>query len=340
VAGLVQTLDRMIDWLAAGIAALVARPARAAGHLVVQRGDLYELHRRRGRSIRPLATGSLQDIAQRLKATADRPVTVELRLEQERFLRRSLELPLQSADHLDAVVALQAERILPWPKGDARYAYSVRGGRAGMLSIDLIAMASDALADIRAKLAALGLKDDGIGVAEAALSTPAQPQFREEDVHRLARGQARHRLLVLAWLSLVCVGSVLGMTAVFDQRAAIAEREARILAGERHLADLRSRAGSQGARSPEEAGPLRLLVVEALSRTLPDHTYLEALSIEGSEVRLEGLSADANGLIGLLEADRFFSAVRHDAGIVREPERGAERFAIAAQLTADAEAAQ
>lgn len=333
MSGVLQTLDRSIDWIAAGIGESIARPARAARHLVVQRGALYDLYRRRGKSVRPVVSGSLDEIALRLKAASSRPVDVELRIDAQRMLRRSIELPAQSAAHLDAVVALQAERLLPWPKGEASYAYHARSGRhAGALSVEILAMATDALAELRAQLAALGLRATAIGVADSEPSTTSHAAFREDDMQRQPRRHARLRLLVLAGLSLVSVGSVLLTLASMEQSAEIAMLKARLAAGERHLAALEHREGRVGSELPALDATLRVAAIEALSRALPDHTYLESLSIDGGSVKLAGLSADANSLIGLLEADRLFGAVHHDAGVSYEPERDAERFSITAEL--------
>ncbi len=336
MSGLLPTFDRAIDWIAAGIGASPLRMARASRHLVVQRGDVYDLYRRRGRTVRPLFSGGLEEIALRLKGTGPRPVAIELRIDPRRVLKRTIELPLQSAAHLDAVVALQAERILPWPKGEARYAFFASAGRhAASLSVEIIAMATDAIAALRGQLAALGLRAYAIGIAGTEPARPCRPLFQDEDAGSGPRRHARLRLLVLVWLSLVCVGGVLLALASMDQNAAIAAREARLFTGERHLAALEGREGDVAGEAEAQDGALRVLAIEALSRALPDHTFLESLSIDGRLIRLEGFSADANSLIGLLEAERFFDAVRHDAGVSHEPNRNAERFSIVAELASD-----
>jgi general secretion pathway protein L len=53
--------------------------------------------------------------------------------------------------------------------------------------------------------------------------------------------------------------------------------------------------------------PLTVLVLETLSKILPDNTYLTELRVEGNKLRLTGITHDAPSLIGLIEQSGRFT---------------------------------
>ncbi|MGI9383456.1 MAG: PilN domain-containing protein, partial [Methyloligellaceae bacterium] len=74
------------------------------------------------------------------------------------------------------------------------------------------------------------------------------------------------------------------------------------------------------------------VVLEALSKALPDHSYLKKLEVRGQEVKLSGISTDAAALITRLEASPRFAKVSFSAPTTRQPGSDRETFAIVARL--------
>jgi general secretion pathway protein L len=73
-------------------------------------------------------------------------------------------------------------------------------------------------------------------------------------------------------------------------------------------------------------------VLERLSRLLPDSTWLKQLEIKNGSVHLQGFSADASSLIGILEKDSNFSGVRFSSPVTQDEDSGRERFRISATI--------
>jgi general secretion pathway protein L len=82
----------------------------------------------------------------------------------------------------------------------------------------------------------------------------------------------------------------------------------------------------------KRATPAGVLVLESLSRTLPDDTYLTELRIADGKVQIAGLTRDAPALIGLIEQSRQFTRATFFAPTTREATDSADRFHIEAAI--------
>lgn len=78
--------------------------------------------------------------------------------------------------------------------------------------------------------------------------------------------------------------------------------------------------------------PVALDVVEKLSSTIPDHTWLERLSVVGKTLEIRGESGRALTLIDLLEETPEFANVRFKSPVTRNKDNGRDRFHIEATV--------
>ncbi len=100
------------------------------------------------------------------------------------------------------------------------------------------------------------------------------------------------------------------------------------------------RAGSDGGdRSPLASLERRkyetatsVIVIEALSRLLPDHTYVTELHLAGNKLQIAGITHDAPSLIPLIEQSGHFTRATFYAPTTRSPSDPGERFHIEAQI--------
>ena len=102
------------------------------------------------------------------------------------------------------------------------------------------------------------------------------------------------------------------------------------------------RAGSDGSdRSPVAAlerrkyeTPASVIVLEALSQLLPDHTYVTELHLAGTKLQIVGITRDAPSLIPLIEQSQHFTRATFYAPTTRSPSDPGERFHIEARVEA------
>ena len=264
---------------------------------------------------------------------------VELSLQSRRFLFSPLELPGRASEFLGGIVRTQIDRLTPWSAADAAYGWGVPE-KTGVdrIKVTVAATAHALLARYVEPLACAGSHS-------VAIFAQAPQGAGIKVVDQRSQGRADARAIPRLLIKILVIAAGIGAGAFTLAALVGASLDARQQELSRRIAQVRATAiTARDQGLPINAGAMRLLearkhndpssliVLEVLSRILPDHTYVTELRIEGNKLRLVGITRDAPSLIGLIEQSARFSRATFFAPTTRLPSDQGERFHIEVQL--------
>ena len=250
---------------------------------------------------------------------------IEIVVPAQAILERQLEpLPAESISYVDKVVYHQIETIFPWRSSDILHSTFIEQSADGSLDVRVRATPRSAVAPALA--AATACKADEVlifadtGDAARDHDNAIVASIGEDKAARMnqARTIARYAvyglilftLFVISWTSFANF-SIAGDVDGLDQ--AIADRQAIL----KRRGNANDATHSRGLEAKKNAAPIVVEVLDKLSSVLPDNTYLTDLSLEGGQLRISGVSADAAGLVPLLEGSGYFKNALFYAPITR-----------------------
>ncbi|MGH6800417.1 MAG: PilN domain-containing protein, partial [Methylocella sp.] len=268
-----------------------------------------------------------------------RGAQVELVLQPNRFMFRLLELPRRASDFLEGIIRAQIDRLTPWSSANAAFGWypSTETGTDRM-AVTIAATARTLIAPLIGAIAGLG--------ADTIVVSAAWPQPRPdiaairicEQKTGLAAGQRQIRrilVLLLVGAGALCAVSVAANAVIGgaieaqrdDLTRRIAERRAAIQPGHDRASE-----AALGLQRHKHETPSSVIVIETLSRVLPDDTYLTELRILGDKMQIVGVTRNAPSLIRLIEQTSHFSRATFFAPTTRSKEESGERFSIEAHI--------
>ena len=291
-------------------------------------GRVALVRRRRGRDqaaepLDPRATGPI--------ATAG-PVT--LRLPRGLCLERTITLPMVAEQGLQEVLGHEMDRYTPFQAADVAWSARVvsRDRAAEKIQVALTVLPRAPLQPLLAALARRGVTPTGIEAVGSDRVTRTVPLIPPKATRR-----SRFGLLAGAAIAALLVAAVgMPFLRLQAQSAAVEARIADLQPRFEQAQTLRRRIAAQAngntALAAEQArlgDPLA--AIAALTRVLPDDTYLMSLALHARVVTMEGQSAGASKLIGALSSDPVIQNAAFAAPVTRN-EAGADLFSIRAEV--------
>jgi general secretion pathway protein L len=268
--------------------------------------------------------------------TALRGSRVEVILHPRRFLFRPLELPRQAVDFLEGIVRAQIDRLTPWHATDAAFGWTHPVQADDRIKLSVVATARSMVSPYVNTLTGLGTNSVSVSTTvplEAAPVTVLTARAQNE----AGTGRLRRVLAVVILASSIAAAASLTLGAMVidsldaelaDLSHKIAARRVAMRLGDGPGVNSAQRALTQR----KQATPSSVLVLEALSKVLPDHTYVTELHIEGDRLQLVGVTRDAPSLIELIEQSAQFTRATFFAPTTQTPGDPGERFHIEARI--------
>ncbi len=267
---------------------------------------------------------------------------VEILLNPGHVLFRTLDFPKQARDFLEGMIRAQIDRLTPWKANDAVFNWS-EPSNAPNERIELILAATS-----KSKIQPLVRLASDLGAAsvaayaEAAVRQGAPGKFKVFEASlqsAIGRTVDVPRILRIALLSTAVAAAASSAFAVYALGALDVERQQlqRQIAERRASLRLNQNAAAGSAQSllakRKQTTPSSVMVLEAISRVLPDNTYVTELRIEGDKAQVVGISQDAPSLIRLMEQSPQFSRATFFAPTTRAQSDPGERFHIEVHVT-------
>jgi general secretion pathway protein L len=264
---------------------------------------------------------------------------VELVLKPTRFLFRRVELPRRATEFLDGIIRSQIDRLTPWGPDDVIYHWTEPVEAANQhIVVNVTATARVMVAPFVEALEKLGAANIAISTTASDLidSSVAIKVFEQR-----GRGAIEMRRLTQALAAaLIVVGTVAGLS-VSTSAVVVGHFENSQQDLTRRIAQRRAamRLGRE-ADGPSQtileqrkhASPSSVIAIEALSRLLPDHTFITELRIDGDRLQIIGITRDAPSLIQLIEQSPHFTRATFFAPTTQSPGDPRESFHIEARI--------
>jgi general secretion pathway protein L len=264
---------------------------------------------------------------------------VETELAPAHVLFRPLDFPRQAADFLDGMIRTQIDRLTPWSAEEAAFGWSTPlATPQGRIELTLAAAPKQEIEPFVQFASNLGAQSlTAFAAPPAGSGTQAKIKVLDQPLRSAAHGLDTPRTL-RAVLLLASAAAAISLLAgayfgdSFDsEQQQLMQRISQRRAALRLGPDGGSAFGLLARR--KQTSPSTVVVLEALSKALPDGTYVTELRIDGDKVQVVGMTQDAPSLIRLIEKSPQFARATFFAPTTRAQNAPGEQFHIEARIT-------
>lgn len=265
----------------------------------------------------------------------------------DKVLRREVVLPLAVEENLRQTLAFELDRFTPFGSDHAYFVFRVleRNPDQGRLVVELNTLAKPVLDSALTRAEAMGISVHGAVLAGEILEHGSQGSGllpSPTNKAHASRGLRRWRLVAgLAALCLFCLALVVP---IWQKRAAIMalnEPLAKAKAAAMEADAVRTRLDTlvdRHNRLPQKKWERysTVLVLDELTRLLPDDTFVIQLDFDGKSVQIQGETGSSGTLIEILEASSMFKDVGFKSQLYKVQGTGIDRYHIEATLESGA----
>jgi general secretion pathway protein L len=274
--------------------------------------------------------------------TAFRGSRVEASLQSDHVMFSPLDFPSQAGDFLDGMIRTQVDRLTPWTINEAIFGWSQPTNTANdRIEVTFAATSKLKIQPLLQLAHALDVGSVAIfATASAGEGTPTRIKLFDKSLQSaIGRTVNVPRVLraVLLSAGLAAAASLLVAAYLGSSLQSEQQQLQRRISQRRAALRLDPNAGGSGLSllaKRKQATPSSVMVLEAVSRVLPDTTYVTELRIEGDKVQVVGMTQDAPSLVRLMEQSPQFTRATFFAPTTRAQNEPGERFHIEAHITA------
>lgn len=262
-------------------------------------------------------------------------------LSEEDLLHKSLSLPSATEARLDSVLGFELDRHTPFSASQASYGYRVigRDRSAQRIEVELFVLPNATRERIVKSLDEAGLHPSAI-LPQSALadgqsrsSLNLLPESLRSESKRSVVLRSRPVMVVLLLSLIIGVMFYQREKHLLELQEAIGPREIVAEEAQKIRSDIElMESGGQFIFERKTARPATLVLLDELTRSIPDSTWINRFELTGEELRIQGESASASALISVLEDSPLLEEVSFTSPVTINPRSRKERFSLTARV--------
>lgn len=268
---------------------------------------------------------------------------VALWLPEQQYLAKQIELPLAADENLRQVLSFEMDRHTPFKSDQVYFDFRVlqRDSHKNRLTIKLVAAPRHALDASIELLARLGAPAQAVYVASTATADDDAINLMPTGHHAPPPSNLRGINLGLLLLTLALAITALAIPIWQKRQASMAllpivdraKQQATATDALRRELDKLTAEYNFMPDKKQEVPPLVVLLDE-LSRLLPDDTWVQQLNLKGKELQIQGETASSSKLIALLENSSVLHNANFRSPLTKGSTPNSERYQLAAEVKA------
>ena len=284
--------------------------------------------------------GNLRQLA----GLANNKTRVLVVIPTEKVLIKPLTLPLSAQNNLREILGFEMDKQTPFDLEKVYFGWALPRLEPGTqkIQVELHVILKNYLDPILEEIRGWGLEPDrvctGSGPAGNGVNLlpPEQRPVKIDPERKIIAG--------LAVLALALFMAVLYLP-LLRQESALADLEAKVnksrelakdvIALEKEKENILAR--TRFLNEKRSGGVPGIVLLNELTRILPDNTWVNRLMINGDELQLYGESDTATSVIELLEKSDYFSEVQFRAPVTKNNATQKDRFQVSAKINHEGE---
>ena len=265
---------------------------------------------------------------------------VVIALASVQVLRKTIMLPVATEENLRQVLEFQMEEHTPFPLSQIYFGHRVasRDFARGQLAVEfaasprvLVDEAVKTLNDWGCVVQAVVVED--MLVAGKFVNLLPRPQVKPRSIITQGLNPWLAGLVVLLSIAAVALPLLIKREAVVQMTPWLEKARTVAEATDVLRRDLEAKVKEHNyLLEKRQAFPPVIMVMEELTRILPDDTWVQQLDIKGKELQIQGETASSVKLIGLFGQSAMFYEPSFRSPLTKGQNAGAERFQLAVQM--------
>ena len=268
-------------------------------------------------------------------------LALNVHIDKSEVLTRQVSLPANTEENLYEVIQYEMDRYTPFDKKDVYFDYRIeeRFKDKQLIRVLLIVIRKEILNPVVA-----AIENSNVHLQSIDIINADDPDQNLSGVN-LLRSQAginRNNNSSIKWLATAAAGLLIltGVTPLAINYIHINKLSSELESLE-HTVQKVKKLQSEYTKMQDQVGylvnikednPSIIEMLNLLTQVMPDHTYVQRLSVEEGLLSIQGLSASASELIPVIDQTGMFDDIRFAAPVTQSGGDGLERYSITAQI--------